>query len=228
MKEHLFMAGPVIYPLLFCSVVVSALVMQRLVVLIMYPALRAEQHQQNFIRDEWVNKSSEQGLAHGIQLLVENKLEPKAYRDDLLSSWLLAEKRKLLRGAKILMLLGTLTPLLGLLGTVLGIINMFQNVAHETGPVTPALLASGMWEAMVTTALGMLIAIPALAAGQGFTIWGNSRIGKMEEVLNTCSLSLEKNQTPQEKISHKIIKSTSFGSSDKEEMARLELEGQIA
>ena len=64
--------------------------------------------------------------------------------------------------------LGTIaavTPLLGLLGTVVGMIDVFRTVVAEVGPgaamVNPASLASGIWAALLTTAAGLTVAIPA-------------------------------------------------------------------
>lgn len=53
-----------------------------------------------------------------------------------------------------------ISPLLGLLGTVLGMIRVFQGVV-EHGLGDPAVFASGIWEALVTTAVGLAVAIPA-------------------------------------------------------------------
>lgn len=59
--------------------------------------------------------------------------------------------------------IGSIAPLLGLLGTVLGIIEAF--LAVNTGGVTdPAMLATGVSKALITTAAGMIVAIPALIA----------------------------------------------------------------
>ncbi len=57
-----------------------------------------------------------------------------------------------------------LSPLLGLLGTVMGMISAFIAIEGATGGVSPALLAGGIWEALLTTAFGLSIAIPAMAA----------------------------------------------------------------
>jgi len=54
-------------------------------------------------------------------------------------------------------------PLLGLLGTVLGMISLFRRLP-EAGPGDVALLSSGIWEAVLTTAFGLAVAVPALAA----------------------------------------------------------------
>lgn len=60
--------------------------------------------------------------------------------------------------------IGTIAPMLGLFGTVLGMIKSFSVVASDIASTRPMLLASGVAEALVTTAAGLLIGIPAMAA----------------------------------------------------------------
>ncbi len=55
-----------------------------------------------------------------------------------------------------------IAPMIGLLGTVLGMIQAFNVIAFQTGAVKPILLAGGISKAMVTTAAGLTIAVPAL------------------------------------------------------------------
>lgn len=55
-----------------------------------------------------------------------------------------------------------ISPMVGLLGTVLGMIQAFNVIAFQTGAVKPILLAGGISKAMVTTATGLVIAIPAM------------------------------------------------------------------
>lgn len=57
-----------------------------------------------------------------------------------------------------------LSPLLGLLGTVFGMIDAFRQIETAGSHVSPALLAGGIWEALLTTAFGLAIAVPATAA----------------------------------------------------------------
>lgn len=59
--------------------------------------------------------------------------------------------------------IGTLSPLLGLLGTVLGMIVAFQNMEAAGSLVDPSTLSSGIWQALLTTAVGLGVAIPAIA-----------------------------------------------------------------
>jgi biopolymer transport protein ExbB len=59
--------------------------------------------------------------------------------------------------------IGHLAPFLGLLGTVLGMIEAFMNLQTVGSRVDPAVLSGGIWEALLTTAFGLAIAIPAMA-----------------------------------------------------------------
>jgi len=65
------------------------------------------------------------------------------------------------RGLALLSLIATIAPLLGLLGTVLGMIEAFQQMETVGDRVEPAVLAGGIWEALLTTAAGLAVAIPA-------------------------------------------------------------------
>lgn len=57
----------------------------------------------------------------------------------------------------------TLSPLLGLLGTVLGMIVAFQNMESAGSQVDPSVLSGGIWQALLTTAVGLAVAIPVVA-----------------------------------------------------------------
>ncbi len=61
-------------------------------------------------------------------------------------------------------LVANTAPLLGLLGTVMGMITVFATLSQGGGRVDPAVLAAGIWEALVTTVGGLVVAIPAVAA----------------------------------------------------------------
>ncbi len=68
------------------------------------------------------------------------------------------------RHLRTLELVGMISPLLGLLGTVLGMIRSFQELALAEGAANAALLAGGIWQALLTTAAGLAVAIPAAVA----------------------------------------------------------------
>ncbi|MDJ0820877.1 MAG: MotA/TolQ/ExbB proton channel family protein [Paracoccaceae bacterium] len=67
-------------------------------------------------------------------------------------------------GLRALDLIVTIAPLIGLLGTVLGMIDAFQALQDSGNRADPAALAGGIWEALLTTAAGMAVAIPASVA----------------------------------------------------------------
>jgi biopolymer transport protein ExbB len=63
------------------------------------------------------------------------------------------------KGLSWLGLIATIAPLLGLTGTVTGMIKAFMVISNSTS-VNPSMLACGIWEALITTAAGLLVAIP--------------------------------------------------------------------
>ena len=71
-----------------------------------------------------------------------------------------ARLQEISAGLRALELVVTIAPLLGLLGTVLGMIDAFQALQLEGGNADPATLAGGIWAALLTTAAGMAVAIP--------------------------------------------------------------------
>lgn len=67
------------------------------------------------------------------------------------------------RGLRFLELTGMIAPLLGLLGTVLGMIVSFRSLELASGAANASILAGGIWQALLTTAAGLIVAIPAVA-----------------------------------------------------------------
>jgi|TARA_Y100000758_G_scaffold174021_1_gene123705 biopolymer transport protein ExbB len=67
-------------------------------------------------------------------------------------------------GLRTLEVISALSPLIGLLGTVFGMIGAFQALEAAGSQVDPSILSGGIWEALLTTAAGLTVAIPALAA----------------------------------------------------------------
>ncbi len=82
--------------------------------------------------------------------------------------------------------IGTLSPLLGLLGTVLGMINAFQAMEAAGTQVDPSVLSGGIWQALITTALGLGVAIPALIAHS----WMVQKVQRVATQFNDCVTQL--------------------------------------
>jgi biopolymer transport protein ExbB len=66
------------------------------------------------------------------------------------------------KGFRTLAFLGNTAPLLGLLGTIIGMIKAFMVIEQAGGQVDAQALAGGIWEAMLTTGVGLAVAIPIL------------------------------------------------------------------
>ncbi|MEW6702773.1 MAG: MotA/TolQ/ExbB proton channel family protein [Bacteroidota bacterium] len=85
------------------------------------------------------------------------------------------EISKLERGLSTLATVAGAAPMLGFLGTVIGMISAFMKIQELQGSASPADLAAGIWEALLTTAFGLFVGIPALALYNYFV----SRISKI-------------------------------------------------
>lgn len=90
--------------------------------------------------------------------------QPRAALDARLEWRGNAEMARMYRHIRLLELTAMISPLLGLLGTVLGMIRAFQDLAMAEGAANAAMLADGIWQALLTTAAGLLVAIPAAVA----------------------------------------------------------------
>ena len=87
------------------------------------------------------------------------------------------------RNVEIVGTVASVTPLMGLLGTVIGMISVFQNFveAYKTGIVGPDTFAEGIWQALITTAFGLTVAIPMLLAYKFLQGRNDRIIVEMEE-----------------------------------------------
>ncbi len=162
--------GVLMIPIIFCSVLALAIIIERL-----YSLHQAQINTQEFmarIREVLKrNKIMEaiqicedtpgpiaQILKAGILKYDRGKDEIKEAIDD-------AGRHEVPRLEKYMNVLSTVTnvaPLLGFLGTVSGMIRAFMQIQEKGGVVNPGDLANGIWEALLTTAAGLAVAIPVL------------------------------------------------------------------
>ena len=92
-----------------------------------------------------------------------------------------AELAELRLGLRPLELIAAIAPLVGLLGTVLGMIGAFQALQESGSGADPSVLAGGIWEALLTTAAGMAVAIPASALASWIEGLGEREQARMED-----------------------------------------------
>lgn len=86
------------------------------------------------------------------------------------------------RGLSILATVAGIAPLLGFLGTVTGMISAFMTIEDLAGAANPSDLAGGIWEALITTAFGLIVGIFALAFYNYFVSSVKKLVGDMETV----------------------------------------------
>ncbi len=93
---------------------------------------------------------------------IHNTKTPTWKLEEKLSVTAQEELNKAGKNIRALEVIATISPLMGLLGTVIGMVRAFNKVAEYSGQVDPSLLAGGIWEALLTTAAGLSVAIPAV------------------------------------------------------------------
>ena len=103
-------------------------------------------------------------LARIIEIVIVTKGDRRFDKEAEISRIISLEVRALENYLGGLEVVASISPLLGLFGTVLGMIKAFLNLEKAGSQIDPALLAGGIWEALLTTAFGLAVAIPALAA----------------------------------------------------------------
>jgi biopolymer transport protein ExbB len=100
--------------------------------------------------------------------------------EDIVSESILHESAQLNRFGSLIIVIATVSPLLGLLGTVTGMISTFD-IITEFGTGDPKLLSSGISIALVTTEVGLAVAIPALLFGNVLSGWAERIKDDMEK-----------------------------------------------
>ena len=181
--------GFMMYPILFCSILVLGIGMERAYNLRRKNIIDADFLEE--IRSYWNWDDIQLGLqlcaAHDTSLSRILKIGLLRFGGQL------DEIERAIEGAgqhessllnsnlRILGAIANLTPMMGLLGTVFGMIKAF-NVISQSGTGNPGLVASGISEALVTTAAGMIVGIPALALYHYFRAKIDRYVFEMEEI----------------------------------------------
>ncbi|MGI8740047.1 MAG: MotA/TolQ/ExbB proton channel family protein [Gammaproteobacteria bacterium] len=110
--------------------------------------------------------------ANVVAAALENIHRDREQLEDIINEAILRENTRLERFGSLIMVMSAVSPLLGLLGTVIGMITTFE-VITQFGTGDPALLAGGIAIALVNTELGLAVAIPALLIGSMLSSWAD-------------------------------------------------------
>jgi biopolymer transport protein ExbB len=172
MPEWFFRGGIAMWPLLVCSIAGLAIILERTWALqrrrIISPELAAaiERRPVTPEQTETVRVLSESDttvLGRLVQAMFAHASLPKTENVEVMQALARQIVGRMERGLTTLSLIAELGPLLGLLGTVIGMVQLFEDVAKK-GLGEPAMISRGIYEALTATMTGLSIAIPALIA----------------------------------------------------------------
>ncbi|MBA7677134.1 Biopolymer transport protein ExbB [subsurface metagenome] len=198
--------GVLMWPILLCSIIALAIILERL-----YHFYRIRINIPEFfssirglLRKEKVQdaldlcQKTPAPVARVLTCGIQNHKEDPTVQEKAISrvgSWEVRGLEKHLRG---LATIGNITPLIGLLGTVVGMIKAFTKIQELGGRVDASVLAGGIWEALLTTAAGLTVAIPTLVAYHYFegridnmSSWMKEVASELLEFLGTKSVPVE-------------------------------------
>ena len=191
MIEWIIRGGPIMVPILLCSVIAFAVVIERFIYV-----QRIKINTRKFMGEisyslkrnradeaiEMCDKSPgplPKVLRAGILKYDRTRQEVKEAIEDAA----LHEIPKLEKNIGVLATVAQISPLLGFLGTAIGLAEIFQKIqvkAAALSPVTPADISGGIWQALIAMVAGLLIAIPAVTAYNYFVSRINYIIREME------------------------------------------------
>jgi len=168
MLDAFLKGGPVMYPILLCSIISLAVVIERMIVLHrrntdpdeLVEDVKYAVEQGRIIEGVQIAKRSRSPLSSLIIVALTNIGKPRSEVEEAVQIAGNAEIRRLEKNMQLLGLIITVSPLLGLLGTVTGIIQSFNVLGLTAGVTDPAVLSIGIAEALITTAAGLTVAIP--------------------------------------------------------------------
>lgn len=167
----LYQGGWVMFPLGICSIIALAIILERLFALRMtrnipenlaqllfYPNILKELET---IRSVAQRNNSPLGIL--VLEIINLRNEPKDVLVEHINTLGRTQLSYLERGLTVLQIIAVISPLLGLLGTVLGMVDIF-NVITIGGIGNAQMLAQGISKALITTVVGLIVAIPSLVA----------------------------------------------------------------
>lgn len=169
--ELFLKGGPVMWPILLCSIFALAIILEKLWQLhkikidtqaFLNNILDKMKHQQ--IKEALqLCDTTKSPIAHILKAGILKHDRPRQQIKESIEDASLYEIPRLESKLSILATIAHISPLLGLLGTVTGMVRCFQMIEVKTSsfhPVSPGDLAGGIWEALLTTVAGLVVAIP--------------------------------------------------------------------
>lgn len=195
---HYFLAGgPIMYPLLLCSIIATSVIIERLIFWIREDTRRDKQLVDQVLEmariGDWdgIKNRIIGSKDHVIRILVAGILHREFSMTKAMEAAASDEIKRMKKYLNVLDTVITVAPLLGILGTVTGIINSFQ-VLGQSGIENPQAVTVGIAQALITTAAGLLISIPSLFLFNYFTSKIQDAIVDIEKYATSLEVVYEK------------------------------------
>jgi biopolymer transport protein ExbB len=196
MLEILSKGGILVIPILFCSVLVFGIFFERVTLYALnrrrgkdiehkVVTLLAAGDTQTALE---VSRQSNSPMGRVLAKAIEARNLKNRVLESIIVNAVEKEARELSAYLQTLATIGNITPLLGLLGTIIGMIKAFMVIQQMGGKVNATVLAGGIWEAMLTTALGLVVALPTMVAHSYLV----AKVDKYEARLQNGSVSFLK------------------------------------
>lgn len=188
MYELFLKGGILMYPIAFCSIIAVGIFLERMWVLRHRRVLprdfliEVEDLVMRRKRPEAISlcKRNNSSIAHVVRVGIENYGKKRDVIKEKIEEVGRREAASLERYINVIGTIAGVSPLLGLLGTVSGMIKSF-NIISMRGVADPASLAGGISEALITTAAGLVVAIPTFVIYRYLSNKADSLILEMEE-----------------------------------------------
>jgi len=197
MYEIFRSGGPIMYPLLACSVIVLTIVIERALFWFSIQARHKRPLLEEVLevcrRGDWeeVRRRTEGSQDYAIRMLVSGIVHRHFSMTKAMEVAAMEEIKKMRRGMGVLDTMITVAPLLGILGTVVGIIYSFDMLS-ASGIGNPQAVTGGIAQALITTAAGLSIAIAAVLPFNYFNIKVEQAARNMEQYATSLEIVYEK------------------------------------
>ncbi|NJK91999.1 MAG: MotA/TolQ/ExbB proton channel family protein [Blastochloris sp.] len=192
--EIMQLGGPIMWVLLLGSVIAVAVFVERIILFHRSTVnvdrflkgitnlLRSGRHEEALERCD----ESYGPVVRVVQTAIIKRKLPRTELRELVQEVAQLQVPRLEANLQLLATVGYIAPLLGLLGTVVGMIKAFQELNSAMGAAPISELAGGIWEALVTTAFGLVVAIPAYVAYNYLA----SRLNQLVTDMERCGIEI--------------------------------------
>ena len=197
--DYMNKGGALMWVLLAFSIVGVAVILDRLAVYASY-GLDPDRWLKKILADLEAGRvdvalasarKSRHPVARVVEVYLENLTRPARVRVDNVKREGALVLEKVEKRLRILAAISHLAPLVGLLGTVTGMVLAFARIESLDGAPKPSDLAGGIWEALLTTVFGLVVAIPCMAAYHAFESHADKIARRMELAVTALDDALQ-------------------------------------